>query len=190
MIDGANDEPGGWPRHGERIIVGGPEVWLSEVDVGLPTRERVWLPVVRLFRSAAVALVDDMDRVLLVRRYRFAPDRWGWELPGGQVEEDEDPAEAAARELEDLTGFRAGRLDRLAAVQPAPEIVDSERFVFLGRDPVAVGEPVALDAGERADWKPLGAVPGLMAAGEVWNSLSVVGLLGVLLRQRGLGWKF
>jgi hypothetical protein len=28
-----------------------------------------------------------------------------------------------------------------------------------------------------------------MSAGDVWNSLSVVGLLGVLLRQRGLDWK-
>jgi 8-oxo-dGTP pyrophosphatase MutT (NUDIX family) len=63
---------------------------------------------VRLHRAVAVVLLNGQDRVLLVRRYRFVQDRWGWELPGGLVDEDEEPGEAARRELEELTGYRAG----------------------------------------------------------------------------------
>ena len=68
------------------------------MDVELPDGERVWEHVVRLPQAALMALLDDQRRVLLVWRHRFVPDMWGWELPGGQVDEDEDPAEAAARE--------------------------------------------------------------------------------------------
>jgi 8-oxo-dGDP phosphatase len=159
-------------------------VRLKEVDVGLPTRDRVWLPVVELPRLAAVVLLDERERVLLVRRYRFVWERWGWELPGGQVDEDEEPADTAVRQLEDMTGYRAGQLEQLIAYQPAAEIVDSVRVVFLGKEPDRVGEPVGLDIGERAEWVPLASVPGLIAGGQVWDGTSVVGLLAVLARTR------
>lgn len=131
MADVARGEPGPWRRFGERVAFDAPEVGLTEVDVGLPTQERVWLPVVRLIRSVAVALLDDRGRVLVVWRYRFVAQRWGWELPGGQVDADEDPADAATRELDELTGYRAGRLERLVAFEPAADVVDGERVVFL-----------------------------------------------------------
>ncbi|HEY2268556.1 MAG TPA: NUDIX domain-containing protein [Streptosporangiaceae bacterium] len=41
-----------------------------------------------------LALVDDQDRTLLVRRHRVVPDRWGWEIPGGLVDEGEQPRDA------------------------------------------------------------------------------------------------
>lgn len=162
----------------------GPEVCLGEVDVGLPTGERVWLSVVRLPRSVGVALLNEHGAALLVRRYRFAVERWGWELPGGQVDEDENDSDAAARELEDQTGYRAGSLEPVITFQPAAEVVDGERVVFMGSEPVLVGEPVSLDVSERTEWVPLASVPGLIASGQIWNGESVVGLLSVLSRNR------
>jgi 8-oxo-dGTP pyrophosphatase MutT (NUDIX family) len=46
-----------------------------------------------------IALLDDQNRVLLVRRHRIVPDRFGWEIPGGPIDEGEESAEAAQREL-------------------------------------------------------------------------------------------
>jgi hypothetical protein len=68
-------------------------VWLGQVDVEVPGGERYWRPVIRLHRVALVVLLDDHDRVLMLwrHRYRFVPDRWGWELPGGPVDADEEP---------------------------------------------------------------------------------------------------
>lgn len=161
-----------------------PEVWLGQVDVGLPSRERIWQHVVRLPRSVAVALLDGQGRVLLVWRHRFVQDRWGWELPGGLVDEDEEPGAAAARELEEQTGYRPGQLEHLISFQPVAEISDGERVVFVGRDAQRVGEPVNSDGIERVEWVPLESVPDLIAAGQVWNGASVVGLLSVVAQQR------
>ena len=37
--------------------------------------------------------------MLLLWRHRFVKDRWGWEMPGGLIDEGEEPFEAVPREL-------------------------------------------------------------------------------------------
>ena len=93
----------------------------------------------------------------------------GWELPGGLIDEGEEPAETAARELEEETGYRAARVEHLITFQPMVGMVDSEHVVFTGRDPEKVGEPTEMTEVERMEWVPLGSVPGLIAAGEIWE---------------------
>jgi len=53
--------------------------------------------VMRMRRTAAIAVVNDLGQVLLLRRHRFIINRWGREMPGGYAGQAEDPA-AAARE--------------------------------------------------------------------------------------------
>ena len=180
VTDGVDDGLSRWRTFGERVIYESPEIWLGQVDVGLPSRERIWQHVVRFHRAVAVVLLDGQGHVLLERRHRLVQDRWGWELPGGLVDEDEEPGEAAVRELEEQTGYRAGQLEHMITFQPVAEAADGERMVFVGRDAQQVGDPVSSEGIERVEWVPLGSVPELIAAGEVWNSASVVGLLSVV----------
>src|SRR5437879_5200113 len=137
------DEAGQWRTFGEREVYTSPDVQVRQVDVELAGGERVWHHVVQLHRAALMVLMDEQGRVLLVRRHRLVPDRWGWEVPGGPVDEGEEPAEAAARELEDSTGYRAGRVGHLITFQPMAGSVDAEHVVFVGQDPERVGEPMA-----------------------------------------------
>ena len=82
VVEAAGDESGKWRTFGERVIYESPEVWLGQVDVGLPSRERIWQHVLRLPRSVAVALLDGQGRVLLVWRHRFVQDRVGMGTAG------------------------------------------------------------------------------------------------------------
>lgn len=173
------DEAGRRRTFGEREVYRSPDVQLRQVDVELAGGERAWHHVVRFHRVAMMALVDEPGRVLLVRRHRLVPDRCGWEVPSGPVDEGEDPPQAAVRELEDSTGYRVSRFAHLITFQPMAGLVDAEHVVFVGQDPALVGEPVAGDVG-RAEWVPLGSVPGLIAAGEIWNGGSLVTLLRLL----------
>jgi len=175
--------PGAWRTFGERAIYDCPGVWLGQVDVGLPGGERVWRHVVRVHRSALMVLLDERARVLWLWRYRFVQGRWGWELPGGLVDEGEAPGEAAARELEEQAGYRAGEMRRLVSFQPFAESADGEHVVFVGRGGERVADAVSWEAiaGGRVGVAGVGA--GMIAAGQIWNSGSVVGLLQALAEQ-------
>lgn len=181
VTDATGDEPGRWRTFGERAVYESPYVRLAQVDVELPGGERFRHDVVRLHRAATMVLVDGADRVLLLWRHRFVQDRWGWEIPGGLVDEDEEPVDAAIRELEEETGCRAGRVEPLIRFQPRAGTVDAEHFVFVGRDPEKVGEPTEVNEVSRMEWVPLQSVPGLIAAGEIWNAGSLVALMRFLV---------
>jgi 8-oxo-dGTP pyrophosphatase MutT (NUDIX family) len=153
------------------------------MDVELPGGERFWHDVIRLPRAAAMVLVDEAGRVLLLWRHRFVSDRWGWELPGGLVDEDEEPAEAARRELEEETGYRAERVEQLITFQPRAGTIKGEDFAFVGRDPERIGDPTAVSDAVRMEWVPLASVPGMIAAGDIWDAGSLVALLRFLMRD-------
>ena len=120
-----NPTPKPWQIHGERLVYDNPWVQLALVDVEPPGGKRFEHHVVRLSRAAIALVMDDKDRALMMWRYRFVPGRFGWELPGGIIEPGEDAAKAAAREVEEETGWRPGTLHRLLTFQPMVGMVDS-----------------------------------------------------------------
>jgi 8-oxo-dGDP phosphatase len=185
-VENANsNEAGQWRTFGERTVYDSPWVWLGQVDVELPGGERYWHHVIRLHRTAIVALLDDQDQVLMLWRHRFVPDRWGWELPGGLVDADEEPSDAALRELEEETGYRAGRVEHVMTYQPMPGMVDAEHFVYIGTGLERVGEPTDLDEAARVEWVSLASVQRMIDAGEIWSAGTLLALSQVSAKRRG-----
>jgi 8-oxo-dGTP pyrophosphatase MutT (NUDIX family) len=88
-------------------------------------------------QSVRIAVVDAERRVLLLRtRDPSRPDELWWELPGGGIEEGEDPPQAARRELREETGIDAKRLHgRIGVVQAEFEFdgrrVQQQEMVFV-----------------------------------------------------------
>ena len=99
-------------------------------------------------------------------RHRFVQDRWGWELPGGLIDAGEEPEQTAVRELEEETGYRAGRVEHLATYEPMVGMVNSEHVVFIGRDPEKIGEPTETTEADRIEWVPLDVGSGVDRLGE------------------------
>lgn len=157
-----------------------PELWVGQVDVELPGGERIWEHVVRLHRATFVAVLDEQSRVLLVRRHRVVAGTWGWELPGGLVDDGEDPSAAALRELEDTTGYRVGSVEHLISFRPLAETVDCEHSVFVGREPDRAEEAASAIEVDQAEWVPLASVPGVIGTGRIWHSGTLVGLMRLL----------
>ena len=63
-----------------------------------------------------MAALTEQDEVLMVRQYRYALKEELWELPAGKLEKDEDPFEAAKRELEEECGVTAERFINLGVL--------------------------------------------------------------------------
>ncbi|MEU6752922.1 NUDIX hydrolase [Spirillospora sp. NPDC046719] len=172
-----------WTVHGERSIYDSPWMDVRLADVELPDGRRFDHHLVRVRPAAGVAAVDGAGRVLLIWRHRFITGAWGWEVPGGRVEDGEDPAEAAARELVEETGYRAGPLEHVVAVRPSPGLHDGIHHIFRADGAERIGEPTDVEA-ERIEWVPLSSVPELAARGEIGSGSTLAGLL--LLHARTL----
>jgi len=83
--------------------------------------------------SAAVILAVHDGAVVLVEQFRVPLGRTCLELPAGLIGDgssDEAPELAAARELEEETGFRAGRIENLGQFYSSPGMV-SESFHLM-----------------------------------------------------------
>ena len=68
--------------------------------------------------GACILPLTDDDKVLMVRQYRYALKEELWELPAGKLEKDEDPFEAAKRELEEECGLTADHYTSLGQFYP------------------------------------------------------------------------
>src|SRR5690348_11568433 len=65
--------------------------------------------------AVCLVAVDTQGRVLLVRQYRKATEDLLLEIPAGGLNKDETPEHAAHRELLEETGYKAKKLEPLAA---------------------------------------------------------------------------
>ena len=99
---------------------------------------RAWANIVALTKN---------DEVVLVKQYRHGVCEALLEFPGGVVEDGEDPAEGAKRELVEETGYTTTDMILVGKLYPNPALQTNTLYCFLARDAEKVQEQ-NLDAGE------------------------------------------
>ncbi|QNE18340.1 NUDIX hydrolase [Kribbella qitaiheensis] len=172
-----------WLVHGEEVVWSSPWLSVRRLDVEQPDGKRVGYDAVRLSDVAAAVVTDAEQRVLLLWRHRFLTDTWAWELPMGIVEPGEAPADAAAREVEEETGWRPGPLTALSRSQPGAGIMDSTHYVFRTTSASYVGEPVERNESDRIEWVQLADVQGMIERHEIVSGITLIGLQQALLQD-------
>lgn len=101
----------------------------------------------------------------------------------GLVEDGESPADAAAREVLEETGWRPGPVKPLIYAEPANGITDSQHHVFRADGATYEGPPTEKNESDRIEWIPLADVRGMIDRREIVSSGSLVGLLYVLMDE-------
>jgi len=78
----------------------------------------------------AIALTKE-NKVILVRQYRFAADIISLELPGGVIDDGEEPANGIKRELLEETGYSFESCELIATLYPNPATSTNQTFTYL-----------------------------------------------------------
>ena len=123
-----------------------------------------------------IPLLDD-GRVVLVRQWRYGIQQPTLEIPGGMVDRGEDSRRAAARELEEETGLRAGQLRQLGFSHPNPAFLSNRLTTWLATDLQEIDEgqtSFGVD-GEEIERQvvPLDEIPRLIRSGKVSHALVI-----------------
>jgi ADP-ribose pyrophosphatase len=177
--------PSGEEALSTRRLYDGAVVKLRVDRVRMANGHEVVREVVEHSGAVTIVALDADGRVLMVSQHRYATGRALLELPAGTLEPGEDPQVCAVRELEEETGFRAGRIERLGGFFVAPGYCTEYIHAYLAADL----EPGTAGGDEDEDIEvrplPLEEVLRLADTGELEDAKSLATLLLYLRRTGG-----
>jgi len=130
------------------------------------------------FKNLAVGVVPyEAGYIWLVGQSRVAFQSYSWEVPAGGGSHDDTPENAARRELQEETGYRADHLEQILTMELSNSITDERCVVYLatgltaGKDAMESSEDISVMKVSLDD--ALTAVD----AGEIRQALSVAAIL-------------
>jgi ADP-ribose pyrophosphatase len=123
--------------------------------------------------------MGDDPQVMLIRQYRYATNGYVYEVPAGRLNPGETPEDCARRELEEETGCRAQRIERLTSIYTTPGFTNEVIHLFTAFG-LTSGQ-VHRDVDEFLEVKtlPMSEVLAMISRGEIVDAKSIVGLLFV-----------
>lgn len=129
-----------------------------------------------------IALTDDYQ-VALVEQYRHGIDETTLEIPGGMVDEGEEPLAAAKRELLEETGYESDTWEPLGKTSSNPAILSNFTHLYLARN-CKKTSPQQTDGLEdiKVHTLPLKEFLTLVDEGDVHHSIVLAGVAKFLLK--------
>ena len=128
--------------------------------------------------AAAVVPIDEQGRLIMVRQYRNALERYTLEIPAGGLQTPEEPTrDAAARELSEETGYHCDQLELLLSIRTTVAFCNEKIDIYVAEH-LAPGKQ-HLDEDEYVQVKayPLEELVEKIYAGEIQDSKTVAAIL-------------
>ena len=169
-----------WKTRSSKVIFDNPWMTVLEDRVVNPSGGENDYGHVR-FKNRAVAIIpiDDSNNTWLVGQDRYTLAEYSWELPMGGAPKNEDPLEAAKRELREETGIRAARWTELMRLHTSNSITDEEGLVFVAKE-LSHGE-TEFEETEKLEIRrlPLTEAIAMAVNGKITDAISVAALLRI-----------
>ena len=84
--------------------------------------------------GAVVVGVTKENKIVMVKQHRYPMNKILIELPAGKLDKDEDPQTCASRELEEETGYRSNKLEKLGSIYTTPGYSSEELHIYVALD--------------------------------------------------------
>ena len=122
-------------RTGRRLVYHGSIIDYYRDTVEVPNGNVVEWDFIGHKGAAAVVPVREDGKILMVRQWRNALDRYTLEIPAGGLNGAEEPAiQAAARELEEETGYRSDELEHLISLRTTVAFCNEKIEIFVAKN--------------------------------------------------------
>jgi ADP-ribose pyrophosphatase len=120
------------------------------------------------------------DAVILIKQYRIVVEKEILEIPAGRLEGNEPPEARARAELEEEVGYQAGELVLAHSYFSSAGFTDERMYIYLAFDLSETARNLEFD--ERIDMVrvPIAAIAGMLAAGEIEDAKTIIGLQALL----------
>lgn len=104
---------------------------VAEDTIEFPNGSKAKWDVLLHDGASAIVPIDNDGKIVLVQQYRCVEDGMIWEIPAGKLEKGEDPAICAARELEEETGYKPTKVQKVGSIYTAVGFSDEVVEIFV-----------------------------------------------------------
>jgi len=127
--------------------------------------------------GAVVVAITDNNKILMVSQFRKPFDKDVFELPAGKLDGEENPKDAALRELKEETGYTAKNIQLLTSFYPSVGYTNEILYIYLCTD-LEPGE-TDFDDNEAIDIYEydLELLVGMVLAGKIHDGKTIAGIL-------------
>lgn len=160
-----------WRKISSRHILDHPRMQLVEDEVELPSGKKIqYLRQEYSGRGGVIVICRKGDKILVQREYSYPVDEILWQFPGGKIEADDTPEQAATRELAEESGIKAENAKCIGWFYPDNRRTNARLFV-VECDYVTDDEKARPDDTEfiESEWIENGQISQMIRRGEVRN---------------------
>jgi len=146
--------------------------------ISVPNGNIVHWDFVKHKGAAAVVPITEDGKVVMVRQYRNALDRETLEIPAGGLNSQEEPTiEAAARELEEETGYRSNDLELLITVATTVAFCNEKIDIYLARNLIESKQNLDEDEYVEVEEYTVDELTDMIYAGKINDSKTIAAIL-------------
>lgn len=172
--------PSGWRIKSTKKVYDSEYIKLYEDQLDINGKKKVYYRGVRRDYSTIVPFVSE-NEILVIQSYRHMVDSIQLEVPSGYIEEGETPEQAASRELEEETGYRAKRIMLVGSYTLDYTMFMQKGYIFAAYDLANIGNLCLGDMEKiEATIMPISEIKDLLFNGTILNAASIVALLRAL----------
>ncbi len=173
-----------WRTKSSRIAYQNGWIRVREDEVIRPDGGPGIYGVVEIRPSVGVVAMNERDEVVLVGQWRYAVNRYSWEIPrGGSHPGETDMLQVAKRELAEEAGVLAEHWESLGPVDVCNGVADDVQTLFLATGLSSTDTRFDPEEDITVEWKPFGEAARMVMDGRITEVCSVAAILMVAQRS-------
>ncbi len=159
------------------IVYVGRKIQVAREHRTSATGQAYFVDVILHPGAVAILPLVSATEICLLRNERPVLGQTLWEIPAGTLEPGEPIEHAAVRELEEETGYRAGRFEKLTAFYPSPGCINEKTHLFVAHDLTPGAMRPEIDENLHPETVSLAQALAWMRDGTIQDAKTIIALL-------------